>query len=94
MNKSPIATMEHGTSVSTLEWSPNFDTVLATAGQEDGFVKLLDTSCEETIFTHGGHMLGVNDISWDAHDPWLMCSVANDNSVHIWKPAGNLVAHS
>ncbi|CAI4037429.1 hypothetical protein SMKI_02G3040 [Saccharomyces mikatae IFO 1815] len=94
MNDCPLTTMEHGGSVSTLEWSPNFDTVLATAGQEDGLVKLWDTSREENIFTHGGHMLGVNDISWDAHDPWLMCSVANDNSVHIWKPAVNLVGYS
>ncbi|CAI4059067.1 hypothetical protein N7582_001277 [Saccharomyces uvarum] len=91
MNESPITTMEHGASISTLEWNPNFSTVLATAGQQDGLVKLWDTAREETIFTHGGHMLGVNDVSWDVHDPWLMCSVANDNSVHIWKPAENLV---
>ena len=91
LNSGPIMSLEHGSSVSTLEWNPNVDTILATAGQDDGLVKLWDISKGELLFVHGGHMLGVNDISWNHHDPWLMCSVSNDNSIHIWRPAKHLV---
>ncbi|SCW03606.1 LAFE_0G14180g1_1 [Lachancea fermentati] len=91
----PIKTWEHGNSISALQWNPHISTVIGTADQTDGLVKLWDISQptdEELIFTHGGHMLGVNDISWNLHDPWLICSVSNDNSVQIWKPANTLVA--
>ncbi|CCC68301.1 hypothetical protein NCAS_0B02170 [Naumovozyma castellii] len=87
----PIKTLHHGSSISTLEWNPNLETIVASAGQDDGLVKLWDVSTDELVFTHGGHMLGVNDISWNLHDTWLMCSVSNDNSVQVWKPAHNLV---
>ncbi|CCK68047.1 Msi1p KNAG_0A03670 [Huiozyma naganishii CBS 8797] len=94
LSAEPIVHFDHGGSVSTLEWNPHDHSVLATAGQSDGLIKIWDTSLEiedKTIFVHSGHMLGVNDIAWDLHDPWLMCSVSNDNSVHVWKPAANLV---
>ncbi|AAS52435.1 AEL250Cp [Eremothecium gossypii ATCC 10895] len=90
----PLSVFNHGDSVSALQWNPNLPTIVATAGQGDGLIKIWDTSREpedSLLFVHGGHMLGVNDIAWNYHDPWLMCSVANDNSVHVWKPAANLV---
>ncbi|SCU94943.1 LANO_0E08746g1_1 [Lachancea nothofagi CBS 11611] len=93
----PVKSWNHGGPVSTLQWNPHFATVVATAGQEDGLVKLWDLAQPEEhqlIFTHGGHMLGVNDISWDHHDAWMMCSVANDNSIQLWRPSSNLVATS
>ncbi|CAB4253683.1 similar to Saccharomyces cerevisiae YBR195C MSI1 Subunit of chromatin assembly factor I (CAF- 1), negative regulator of the RAS/cAMP pathway via sequestration of Npr1p kinase [Maudiozyma barnettii] len=91
LDQEPVSTFEHGSSISAIEWNPNLETILATAGQEDGLVKIWDTSNSEPIFVHGGHMLGVNDVAWNAHDPWLMCSVANDNTTHIWKPARSIV---
>ena len=91
LDKEPVSTFEHGSSISALEWNPNLETILATAGQEDGLVKLWDGTNPEPIFVHGGHMLGVNDISWNAHDPWLICSVSNDNTTHIWRPARSIV---
>ncbi|QLG70627.1 hypothetical protein HG535_0A05680 [Zygotorulaspora mrakii] len=91
LDKAPIKSLQHGSAVSTLEWSPNLEPIIATAGQNDGLVKIWDASTDRVIFTHGGHMLGVNDIAWNAHDPWLLCSVANDNSVHVWRPARHLV---
>ena len=58
--------------------------------------KGLDTSVElsvdtnhkmsATIFQHLGHMLGVNDFDWSFADDWMIASVADDNSLHIWKP--------
>lgn len=91
LDKDPILALDHGSSVSTLEWNPHMDTIIASAGQDDGLVKLWDITTQEPVFVHGGHMLGVNDISWDFHDPWLMCSVSNDNSIQLWKPADNIV---
>lgn len=91
MNNS-IKTWSHGDSISTLEWNYQFPTVISTADQGEGLVKIWDVSqSNPLLFIHGGHTSGVNDISWDHHDPWLMCSVANDNSIHLWKPANNLV---
>ncbi|CEP61906.1 Msi1p LALA0_S04e03356g [Lachancea lanzarotensis] len=92
----PLQAWQHGDAVSALQWNPHHGSVLATASQNDGLVKLWDLSQpdkdNQLVFTHGGHMLGVNDISWDLHDPWMMCSVSNDNSVQLWKPAGHLMA--
>lgn len=92
LDQEPISTMQHGSSISTIEWNPNIGVVFASAGQEDGLVKLWDASVGKEIFVHGGHMLGVNDISWDMHDPWLMASVSNDNTIQIWRPAKNIVS--
>lgn len=101
LSQLPIMTLDHGSSVSTIEWNPNEHAVLASAGQHDGLVKLWDitqdekpaegSSSSKLLFVHAGHMLGVNDLSWDLHDPWLISSVSNDNSIHIWKPAANII---
>lgn len=87
----PVQAVSHGSSISTVKWNPSIPTIIAVAGQEDGLVKLWDASNGRLIFTHGGHMLGVNDIAWNAHDPWLMCSVSNDNSIHLWRPSSTFV---
>lgn len=91
LEQEPVQTILHGSSVSAIKWNPTMATILAVAGQEDGLVKLWDASSAQLIFTHGGHMLGVNDIAWNAHDPWLMCSISNDNSIHVWRPSSQLV---
>ncbi|QLL32576.1 hypothetical protein HG536_0D00980 [Torulaspora globosa] len=91
LDRSPIQTIVHGSSVSTIKWNPKMETVIALAGQDDGLVKLWDAASGQLIFTHGGHMLGVNDIAWSPHDPHLMCSVSNDNSVHVWRPSSHLI---
>ncbi|KAM3162926.1 MSI1-like protein [Lachancea thermotolerans] len=90
----PLKTLLHNDSISVLQWNPHEPTVLATGGQDGGLVKIWDLSQpegQELIFTHGGHMLGVNDISWDPHDTWMMCSVANDNSIQVWRSSNSLV---
>lgn len=93
--QSPLRTINHGSSVSALEWNPHSPTVVASGGQEDGLVKLWNTSTatstDQLLFIHGGHMLGINDIAWSPHDKWLMCSVADDNTTHLWKPASRLL---
>lgn len=94
LDRAPLRTIEHGSAVSAIQWNPILETLIAVAGQEDGLVKLWDASTDQLVFTHGGHMFGVNDIAWNAHDPYLMCSVSNDNSIHVWRPAKHLIEPS
>ncbi|CCH44707.1 putative WD repeat-containing protein [Wickerhamomyces ciferrii] len=84
----------HEGSISTLQFNPNKPQILATAGSEDNFVKLWDLGKPENdqlIFLHGGHMLGINDISWNPHDTWMISSVSNDNTLQIWKPSQKII---
>ena len=95
----PLKEWSHDDSISAIQWNPEYPAILATAGQENGLVKIWDMSQdihsdEHLLFLHGGHMLGVNDISWSQNDPWTICSVSNDNSIHVWRPAKNLVSTS
>lgn len=35
---------------------------------------------------HGGHTNRISDLSFSRHDPFLMCSAADDNLLHVWRP--------
>lgn len=43
------------------------------------------------LFMHGGHTNRISDFSWNLHDPWVLCSAAEDNLVQIWKVANAIV---
>ena len=76
----------HSKSITQLKWNPKHTQVLASSST-DCLVKLHNVSKEEpTVFQHLGHMLGVNDFDWSYADEWMIASVADDNSLHIWKP--------
>ncbi|CAL1196058.1 unnamed protein product [Candida parapsilosis] len=76
----------HSKSITQLKWNPKHTQVLASSST-DCSVKLHNVSKEEpTVFQHLGHMLGVNDFDWSYADEWMIASVADDNSLHIWKP--------
>jgi histone-binding protein RBBP4 len=82
---------QHTDSITQLKWHRKFHNVLGSSST-DALVRLFDMSKHtETndglMFVHQGHMLGVNDFDWSYHDDWLVASVADDNSLHIWKPA-------
>lgn len=36
-------------------------------------------------FVHGGHTNKISDFSWNPHDPWVVCSVAEDNICQVWQ---------
>lgn len=40
---------------------------------------------------HGGHTNRVSDFSWNKNDPWVMCSVAEDNLLEVWRAARHIV---
>lgn len=81
----------HTDAITQLKWHPKFHAVLGSASA-DKLVKLHDVSADEMIFNHEGHMLGVNDFDWCPHEDWMVASVADDNSLHVWKPAQHLVS--
>lgn len=84
----------HDDSIGKVKWHPRFHNVLGSCSS-DRTVKMFDlskiNSNEELIFVHGGHMLGVNDFDWSLHEDWMVSSVADDNSLHIWKPDYHIV---
>ncbi|KAK6454567.1 chromatin assembly complex, subunit 3 [Scheffersomyces xylosifermentans] len=88
---SPIYSIEnqHKDSITQIKWHPKYHNVLGSSST-DHSVKLFDLAVENSdsslLFIHAGHMLGVNDFDWSHHDDWLISSVADDNSLHLWKP--------
>ena len=46
----------------------------------------------ELLFIHGGHTAKVADFSWNANDPWVVASVAEDNVLQVWAMAQNIYA--
>jgi WD40 repeat protein len=41
-------------------------------------------------FIHGGHTAKISDFSWNPNEPWVICSVSEDNIMHIWQMAENI----
>ncbi|KAF3990223.1 hypothetical protein FT663_03267 [Candidozyma haemuli var. vulneris] len=86
----------HSDAVTQVRWHPKFASVLGSSST-DRSVKLHDLGRSENnnglLFSHEGHMLGVNDFDWSLHEDWMVASVADDNSLHVWKPAEK-VLHS
>lgn len=82
----------HSDAITQLKWHPTFHGVLGSSSA-DRLVKLHDISVESPLlFDHEGHMLGVNDFDWSPNENWMIASVADDNSLHVWKPAEHLVS--
>lgn len=75
----------HTDSITQLKWHPKYHNVLGSSST-DHLVKLHNVANNSTIFSHLGHMLGVNDFDWSFADDWMVASVSDDNSLHIWKP--------
>ena len=37
----------------------------------------------ELLFIHGGHTAKISDFSWNPNDPWVICSVSEDNIMQV-----------
>lgn len=44
----------------------------------------------ELLFSHGGHKGKISDFSWNQYQPWVISSVAEDNSFHVWQMAESI----
>uniref|UniRef100_A0A2K5HEJ3 Uncharacterized protein n=1 Tax=Colobus angolensis palliatus TaxID=336983 RepID=A0A2K5HEJ3_COLAP len=86
-----------------VQWSTHNETILASSGtncrlnvwdlskigekqspedEEDGPLELL--------FIHGGHTAKIPDFSWNPNEPWVICSVTEDNIMQLWQMAENI----
>lgn len=97
----------HSKMVTTLQWSPHDDRVLASSGP-DRRVILWDISkvgeeqsqedqedgAPELLFMHGGHTNGVSDFSFHEKYPWTIASVSEDNICQIWQPKPAVVGRA
>jgi len=93
----------HSDEVLQCEWSPHTETVFGSCG-DDRRLNIWDISKigeeqspedaedgpPELLFIHGGHTSKVCDFSWNAQDPWVIASVAEDNILQIWQMAENI----
>lgn len=80
----------HNDSITQVKWHPKFINVLGSSST-DKLMKIYDIGHNDLVFVHRGHMLGVNDFDWSLHDDWMVTSVSDDNSLHLWKPAASIV---
>lgn len=39
----------------------------------------------ELLFSHGGHKAKISDFSWNKNEPWVISSVAEDNTLQVWQ---------
>ncbi|CAI5757864.1 unnamed protein product [Candida verbasci] len=81
----------HNDSITQVKWHPKKHNILGSSST-DHSVKLHNfaNETEPTFFQHLGHMLGVNDFDWSLADDWLLSSVGDDNSLHLWKPSSSV----
>lgn len=92
MLQSIVEFRPHSDSITQVKWHPKYASVLGSSST-DHLVKLHDFSIELDflLFSHSGHMLGVNDFDWSLHEDFMLTSVADDNTLHVWRPASNLL---
>jgi len=36
-------------------------------------------------FIHGGHAAKISDFSWNPNEPFVICSVSEDNMAQVWQ---------
>lgn len=44
----------------------------------------------ELLFSHGGHKAKISDFSWNKNQPWVISSVAEDNTLQVWQMAESI----
>ncbi len=75
-----------------VQWSPHNETILASSGTdrrlhvwdlskigEEQSAEDAEDGPPELLFIHGGHTAKISDFSWNPNDPWVICSVSEDN---------------
>ncbi|KAK6946430.1 Histone-binding protein RBBP4, N-terminal [Dillenia turbinata] len=95
----------HREEVFQVEWDPNHETVLASSADDRRLMvwdlsrigdELIDAAEDaddgppELFFTHGGHKAKISDFSWNKNAPWVISSVAEDNTLQIWQIAESI----
>lgn len=90
--------MGHSDSITSLEFSPHKDGMLASGSQDRRLIlwdlfkvgeeqaqEDAEDGCPELFMMHAGHTGAVTDLSWCPYKDWTIGSVADDNIVHLWE---------
>ncbi|KAL3098713.1 hypothetical protein niasHT_024467 [Heterodera trifolii] len=94
----------HRDEIFQVQWSPHNETILASSGtdrrlhiwdlskigDEQSPEDAEDGPPGELLFIHGGHTAKISDFSWNPNEPWVICSVSEDNIMQIWQMADNI----
>jgi histone-binding protein RBBP4 len=93
----------HRDEIFQVQWSPHNETILASSGTdrrlhvwdlskigEDQSPEDAEDGPPELLFIHGGHTAKISDFSWNPNEPWVICSVSEDNIMQIWQMAENI----
>lgn len=93
----------HRDEIFQVQWSPENETILASSGTdrrihvwdlskigEEQTAEDAEDGPPELLFIHGGHTAKISDFSWNINEPWVICSVSEDNIMQIWQMAENI----
>ncbi|KAL3313900.1 retinoblastoma binding protein [Cichlidogyrus casuarinus] len=93
----------HRDEIFQVQWSPHNETILASSGTDrrlhvwdlskigvDQTQEDAEDGPPELLFIHAGHTAKISDFSWNLNDPWVVCSVSEDNILQIWQMAENI----
>lgn len=93
----------HKDEIFQVQWSPHNETILASSGidrrlnvwdlskiGEEQSPEDAEDGPPELLFIHGGHTAKISDFSWNPNEPWVICSVSEDNIMQVWQMAENI----
>lgn len=93
----------HKDEIFQVQWSPHNETILASSGTdrrlhvwdlskigEEQSPEDAEDGPPELLFIHGGHTAKISDFTWNANEPWVICSVSEDNILQVWQMAENI----
>lgn len=88
----------HRDEIFQVQWSPHNETILASSGTdrrlniwdlskigEEQTNEDADDGPPELLFIHGGHTAKISDFAWNPNEPWVICSVSEDNIMQVWQ---------
>ena len=94
----------HKDEIFQVQWSPHNETILASSGTdrrlniwdlskigEDQTSEDAEDGPPELLFIHGGHTAKISDFAWNPNDPWVICSVSEDNIMQCWQMVSALL---
>uniref|UniRef100_A0A2K6MIB9 Uncharacterized protein n=1 Tax=Rhinopithecus bieti TaxID=61621 RepID=A0A2K6MIB9_RHIBE len=69
-----------------VQWSPHNEIILASSGTDhEQSPEDAEDGPPELLFIHGGHTAKISDFSWNPNEPWVICSVSEDNIMQVWQ---------
>ncbi|KAJ7363702.1 retinoblastoma binding protein [Desmophyllum pertusum] len=93
----------HKDEIFQVQWSPHNETILASSGTdrrlhvwdlskigEEQSSEDAEDGPPELLFIHGGHTAKISDFTWNPNEPWVICSVSEDNIMQVWQMAENI----